>query len=175
MQSVEEYLPYVRSIAKKYCRRLPRHVEFDDIYSSGVLGLVRAVNRFDASKNIPFAAYAQLLIRGAITDSLRQQDWAPRHLRARAKRTGETLQCFVPMPEEFELPVKHEDALGKLIIRQAIDRLDDRARRVVHMYYFEGLLMTEIAERIGTTSGNVCWFLREARVKLQAIMEPARR
>src|SRR5271154_4540425 len=73
-----ENLPEVRYIARRIHDRLPSHVPFDDLVHAGILGLIDAVDKFDASKNVQLKSYARFRIRGAILDSLRQMDWSPR-------------------------------------------------------------------------------------------------
>jgi RNA polymerase sigma factor for flagellar operon FliA len=85
-----EQMPQVRSIARRIHERLPRHVPLEDLVHAGVLGLIDALNKFDAAKHVRFVAYAKFRIRGAILDSLRELDWSPRHLRRRARQLEET-------------------------------------------------------------------------------------
>ena len=61
------------------------HVELEDMIHAGVLGLFDAVAKYDGNKQVEFHAYAKHRIRGAILDSLRQQDWASRDMRRRQK------------------------------------------------------------------------------------------
>ncbi|HEY2545811.1 MAG TPA: FliA/WhiG family RNA polymerase sigma factor [Candidatus Acidoferrum sp.] len=84
-----ENLPEVRYIARRIHDRLPSHVQFDDLVHAGILGLIDAVDKFDASKNVQLKSYARFRIRGAILDSLRQLDWSPRNLRRQARRIEE--------------------------------------------------------------------------------------
>src|SRR6185369_12390908 len=80
-----EQLPQVRYIARRIHERLPQHVPLEDLVHSGVLGLIDALNKFDACKHVQFASYAKHRIRGAILDSLRELDWGPRELRRKAR------------------------------------------------------------------------------------------
>jgi RNA polymerase sigma factor for flagellar operon FliA len=50
------------------------------------LGLIAAIDRYDASHDVKLKTYAEYKIRGAILDSLRGLDWAPRQQRKRAKQ-----------------------------------------------------------------------------------------
>ena len=84
-----ENLPEVRYIARRVHDRLPAHVSFDDLVHAGILGLIDAVDKFDASKNVQLKSYARFRIRGAILDSLREMDWSPRNLRSQARRIEE--------------------------------------------------------------------------------------
>lgn len=81
-----EHLPQVRLIARRIHERLPENVSLDDVISTGVLGLIAAVDCFDPSQNVQLRTYAEHKIRGAILDSLRKMDWAPKNKRRRAKQ-----------------------------------------------------------------------------------------
>src|SRR5437868_9909155 len=85
-QLILEHLPQVRLIARRIHERLPESVSLDDLVSTGVVGLISAIDRFDAAHNVKLKTYAEYKIRGAILDSLRGLDWAPRQQRKRAKQ-----------------------------------------------------------------------------------------
>ena len=80
-----EHLPQVRLIARRIHERLPESVNLDDLVSTGTLGLIAAIDRFDPRHNVKLKTYAEYKIRGAILDSLRGLDWAPRQQRKRSK------------------------------------------------------------------------------------------
>ena len=80
-----KHLPQVRLIARRIHERLPESVNLDDLISTGTLGLIAAIDRFDARHNVKLKTYAEYKIRGAILDSLRGLDWAPRQQRKRSK------------------------------------------------------------------------------------------
>src|SRR6476659_4155858 len=81
-----EHLPQVRLIARRIQERLPESISLDDLVSTGVLGLISAIDNFDPRHNVKLKTYAEYKIRGAILDSLRGLDWAPRQKRRRAKQ-----------------------------------------------------------------------------------------
>lgn len=81
-----EHLPQVRLIARRIHERLPESVSLEDLVSTGVVGLIAAIDRFDPGHNVKLKTYAEYKIRGAILDSLRGLDWAPRQQRKRAKQ-----------------------------------------------------------------------------------------
>src|SRR5579862_5747602 len=81
-----EHLPQVRLIARRIHERLPESVNLEDLISTGTLGLIAAIDRFDPTQNVKLKTYAEYKIRGAILDSLRGLDWAPRQQRKRAKQ-----------------------------------------------------------------------------------------
>jgi RNA polymerase sigma factor for flagellar operon FliA len=81
-----EHLPQVRLIARRIHERVPESVTIDDLISTGTVGLISAIDRFDSSLNVKLKTYAEYKIRGAILDSLRGLDWAPRQQRKRSKQ-----------------------------------------------------------------------------------------
>jgi len=83
---VTKYLPLVKNIANKISMRLPNHIDSDDLRSAGVIGLLDAIDKFDPSRSVPFEAYAEFRIRGAIFDELRVMDRTPRSVRMQSKR-----------------------------------------------------------------------------------------
>jgi RNA polymerase sigma factor for flagellar operon FliA len=76
----------VRLIARRIQERLPENISLDDLVSTGVIGLISAIDNFDPSHNVKLKTYAEYKIRGAILDSLRGLDWAPRQKRRKAKQ-----------------------------------------------------------------------------------------
>lgn len=80
-----EYAPLIKYIAQKIASRLPSNIELDDLISCGVIGLMDAIEKFDASRDNKFKTYAEFRIRGAILDELRSQDWVPRSIREKTK------------------------------------------------------------------------------------------
>jgi RNA polymerase sigma factor FliA len=85
-QLILGHLPQVRLIARRIHDRLPESVSLDDLVSTGIVGLISAIDRFDSSHNVKLKTYAEYKIRGAILDSLRGLDWAPRQQRKRSKQ-----------------------------------------------------------------------------------------
>src|SRR5215470_5416823 len=81
-----EHLPQVRLIARRIQERLPESISLDDLVSTGVLGLISAIDNFDPAQNVKLKTYAEYKIRGAILDSLRGLDWAPRQKRRKSKQ-----------------------------------------------------------------------------------------
>jgi RNA polymerase sigma factor for flagellar operon FliA len=81
-----EHLPQVRLIARRIHERLPESVNLEDLVSTGTIGLIAAIDRFDPRHNVKLKTYAEYKIRGAILDSLRGLDWAPRQQRRRTKQ-----------------------------------------------------------------------------------------
>src|SRR5712691_8533096 len=102
-----EHLPQVRLIARRIHERLPESVNLEDLISTGTLGLIAAIDRFDPGQNVKLKTYAEYKIRGAILDSLRGLDWAPRQKRKMAKQIESAIsaaeQRFHRAPTEEEI------------------------------------------------------------------------
>ena len=102
-----EHLPQVRLIARRIHERLPESISLEDLISTGTVGLISAIDRFNPSLNVKLKTYAEYKIRGAILDSLRGLDWAPRQQRKRAKlieaaiASAEQRLHRVPLEEEI--------------------------------------------------------------------------
>lgn len=84
-QLILDHLGQVKLIASRIHEKLPESVCLDDLISAGVLGLIDAVDHFDPTLNVKLKTYAEHKIRGAILDSLRSLDWAPRNKRRKSK------------------------------------------------------------------------------------------
>src|SRR4249920_1205903 len=80
-----EHLPQVRLIARRIQERLPDSISLDDLISTGVLGLISAIDNFDPVRNVKLKTYAEYKIRGAILDSVRGMDGIAPHKRKRLK------------------------------------------------------------------------------------------
>jgi RNA polymerase sigma factor for flagellar operon FliA len=83
-----EYSPMIKYIAQRIADRLPSNVELDDLISTGVLGLIDAIEKYDPTKGAKFKTYAEFRVRGAIMDDLRAMDWVPRSIRQKATLIG---------------------------------------------------------------------------------------
>jgi RNA polymerase sigma factor for flagellar operon FliA len=79
------YAPLVKYVAGRVAIGLPSNVEFDDLVSFGVFGLMDAIEKFDPLRGIKFETYAIARIRGAILDGLRSNDWVPRSVRQKSR------------------------------------------------------------------------------------------
>ncbi|GFR35582.1 hypothetical protein TCEA9_13940 [Thermobrachium celere] len=77
-EMIIRYLPFVKYIASRLIIGTPPGIEFDDLVSYGIIGLIDAIEKYDPSKGIKFETYATLRIKGAIIDELRKISWMPK-------------------------------------------------------------------------------------------------
>jgi RNA polymerase sigma factor for flagellar operon FliA len=92
---VLSYLPLVRHIAYRKVRELPAWCEVDDLISSGIEGLIGAIDRYDPSKGATLEQFVWTRIQGAVLDDLRKVDWAPRSLRRREREIDRAREACV--------------------------------------------------------------------------------
>ena len=206
---VMEHVPLVKSMAQRLAQRLPSQVELSDLVSVGVLGLIDAAGRYKPASGVPFDAFARRRVQGAMLDSLRELDWAPRSLRrlrrevdtavaslrrkhgrepeekdiaaemglavAEYEKTLEQLRMLdigairsLDAPSEdgtprVELCVDPDEGAALQLERkelrahlaQAIQRLPERERQILALYYEEELTLAEIGEVIGVCESRV--------------------
>jgi RNA polymerase sigma factor FliA len=223
---VESHLPLVRTIVGRIAMTLPSHVDVEDLYSAGLVGLLNAVRNFDAKSGTSFETYARLRIRGSIIDELRRLDWVPRSVHAKARKVqavmreleqkngqvvseaqmakamkislGEYQQLldeirpttFICLdtaqssenddgPSHYESvadpsqqnPV--EDASRRelsSLIADRLEQLPEIQRKVLALYYFEGLRLREIAAAFKLTESRICQIHAQAILSIKSYL-----
>ncbi len=104
---VREYAPMIRMIAQRLVFRLPSSLDIDDLIHSGVIGLMKALERYDPTINARFKTYAEFRIRGAMLDEIRTLDWVPRSVHDKTKRLKQACDELIKLkgrpPSEEEL------------------------------------------------------------------------
>lgn len=89
---IEEYASLVKRIAQHMMVRMPASVQVDDLIQAGMIGLLEAAKKFDASQGASFETYAGIRIRGSIIDEMRRGDWVPRSVHRNSRKINETIQ-----------------------------------------------------------------------------------
>lgn len=191
-----EYSPLVKYVAGRLSAYLGQHVEFEDLVSYGIFGLIDAIDKFDIEKGNKFETYASLRIRGSILDSIRKMDWVPRTMRQKQKQMDqiyidlENKLGHIPSDEEvaqslnitvsevqelakknnvaslisldeyvdqnYEINISsskqsnqpeyvYEQQELKENLADAIEKLSEKEKMVISLYYFEDLTLKEIS------------------------------
>src|SRR5437764_1771462 len=112
---INETLPLIKHVVHRVATRLPVNIEMRDLINAGVLGLLDAIDKFEPERNVKFKTYAEVRIRGAILDSLRNLDWAPRSLRKKSKDLEKT---YAELSQKLRRPSTDEEvseAMGENI------------------------------------------------------------
>jgi len=91
-QLILEYAPLVKLVAGRLSMYLGYNVEYEDLVSYGIFGLIDAIDKFDFFKDVKFETYASLRIRGSILDQIRKMDWIPRTVRQRQREIDKAMQ-----------------------------------------------------------------------------------
>lgn len=107
---IREHAHVVKYVIGRLTGHLPGSVDREDLVSAGILGLIKAVDRFDPSRGVKFETYATTVVRGEVMESLRARDWAPRSLRRRLRQLAEVINrleaVLLRAPEEEEIAVE---------------------------------------------------------------------
>src|SRR6201994_108165 len=122
---IMEYAPLIKFIAQKIAVRLPSNIELDDLISSGVIGLMDAIEKYDPTRDNTFKTYAEFRIRGAILDELRAQDWVPRSIRDKAKMLDRTMASL-----ENEMGRAPTDEEVAAALKMSVDEFHDLVNQV---------------------------------------------
>lgn len=108
-----EYAPLVKLVAGRLSMYLGYNVEYEDLVSYGIFGLIDAIDKFDTMKDVKFETYASLRIRGSILDQIRKMDWIPRTVRQKQKKIDAAMR---EIEAEKGRPASDEEIAIKLNI-----------------------------------------------------------
>lgn len=137
-QLVQRFAPLVKRIAFHLMSRLPSSVQVDDLVQNGMIGLLDAIDRFEAGFGAQFETYATQRVRGAMLDGLRENDWLPRNLRRELRRIETAINQleheYGRAPSERELA----DSLGLSLADYQKTLHDARGHQLVYFEDFSG-------------------------------------
>ena len=225
---VKRFLPLVRYVASRMSVKFPTGLDFDDILSFGVLGLLDSIDRFEPERGFCFQTFAVPRIRGAILDELRRFDWISRSGREKLQKFEKTLENIAKnngnatdatLMKAMDMDEKSYKELLDIASRSYIVSLDDvlaledgdmqreetieddspsaldlmeqseeveqvlaalqklpeRERLLLSLYYYEGLTLKEIGRVLGVTESRVSQLHGRAitllRAEIKAIMQ----
>ena len=212
----------VKRIAHHLISRLPPAVQLDDLIQAGMLGLLEAAHKYDASKGASFETYAGIRIRGAMMDEIRKGDWVPRSVHRNARRIADTIReieaetgrdahdhevaeklgmtmeqynaslrdassgrLFSLDELDFDSANPEEDAFSEgntsnnplqgiekanflKNLAGEIDRLPEREKLVLSLYYDEELNLKEIGLVLGVSESRVSQLHSQAAMRLRS-------
>ena len=221
---VRKHLPLVKTVVGRLAMTLPPHVDVDDLYSVGVIGLLNAIRNFDESNGASFETYARIRIHGAVIDELRRMDCVSRTVRDKARKVQAVIsrleQQHGQPPTEEEVAKQMQLSLAEYhalldeirpvtfvcldaiigaedsdsseqyervadatqespmdtaskrelsrLVEVRIQQLPVMQRKVLALYYFEGLRLREIAEAVGVTESRICQIHSQAILAIKA-------
>ncbi|AEE13662.1 RNA polymerase, sigma 28 subunit, FliA/WhiG [Thermodesulfobium narugense DSM 14796] len=194
------YLPLVKRIAAKIYTTIQGKVEFEELLNYGIFGLLTSIERFEESRNLKFETFATHRIRGAILDGLRQIDPLKRGTRSKVKKIdraiNELKSSLGKDPSDKDVAdylniTKEEllnwyaeiDALSTfqsdfsdseksyIDLSMAIEKLEEREKQVIDLYYYEDLSLDEIAKILNISVSRVSQIHGKALIKLKSQLE----
>jgi len=225
---ISHYSYLVKITSGRVVTSLPPNLERDDLISVGVVGLIKAVDQFDPGRQVKFETYAIALIRGAMLEMLREEDWVPRSIRDNVKNlertynrlevrfgrpatedevagelgittddlqqmlsntsrasvlsledalsgggdSGETLQLAdVLADESANVATAVEKTERKKMLGIGIDRLPEREKLVIALYYYEGLTFKEIGKVLTVSESRVYQLHTQAVLRLRGYLQ----
>lgn len=223
VEIINHYSYLVKITAGRLVTSLPGGLDREDLIGAGVIGLIKSVDQFDPTRDVKFETYAIALIRGAILEMLRDEDWVPRSIREKLKaldRASMQLETKLGRPasdhEVAEYMGISKEEVGELMVRMGrtnvyslddiltsgdsddpihfvelivdedsnpsgevegrelrrilatgVDKLPERERLVVALYYFEGLTFKEIGRVLGVSESRVYQLHTQAMNRLR--------
>lgn len=222
---IQHYSYLVKVTVGRLVATLPGGIEREDLVSAGVVGLIKAVDHYDFTRDVKFETYAIALIRGAVLEMLREEDWVPRSIREKLRALDRTVVALeselgrAPSEDEIatrmEIPSKQvselivrtsrttvqsledvisgpsEDGLRlvdlvvdegtntdrevqgremRRILVQGTDRLPEREKLVVALYYHRGLTFREIGKVLGVSEPRAHHLHTQAMTRLRSHM-----
>jgi len=203
-----EYAGLVKVVAGRLSMYLGYNVEYDDLVSYGIFGLIDAIDKYNPNMQNKFETYASLRIRGEILDQIRKMDWIPRTVRQKQKQidaaikeiestTGKTasdeaiaqklgiseneyadwqnqlkvtnvvsLNEYIEQGSDvpngrngsshFDTPEEvFEEQELKIVMREALELLTEKERKVIELYYYEELTLKEISMVLEVSESRV--------------------
>lgn len=165
---IEQHLPLVRMLAARFVRH---GEQLEDLAQIGAVGLIKAVDRFDASRGTSLLAYAVPTILGEIKRHLRD---GAQPVRVPRDRREQTPVRAVPLDLEAEAArdtaAERRLELGeeRILIARGLRKLARRERRIVSLRYFGGLSQRRIAAELGLSQVHVSRLLNQSLGKLRA-------
>lgn len=220
---IVEYVPLVKVVSGRLSMYLGYTVEYDDLVSYGIFGLIDAIDKFDYDKGIKFETYASLRIRGSILDQIRKMDWIPRSVRQKQKQMesaiakieseenrvatdeevarelnitideyfnwqGQTKITNIASIDEFVeqgIEVKAFDSARnaqnepdrvfeqeeiKELLAGSLEKLTEKERMVVVLYYYEELTLKEISKVLEVSESRISQLHTKALQKMKQVL-----
>ena len=134
-----KYLYLVKFVAGRLYTNYGNNVEYDDLVSYGVFGLIDAIEKYDTARGVKFDTYAQLRIKGAIIDYLREIDWLPRSVRQKAK---ELERAYYELENELGRPANDDEIAARLDVS-----VDDFQKKIQYISTYSIVSLDDLLEQ----------------------------
>lgn len=225
-QIVEKYIPLVKYLASRVMLGKTKYIEYEDLVSYGIVGLLDAINRYDSTKGMKFSSYATLRVKGAMIDEIRKCRPISKGAMDKLAKYNECVEKLQnrymrePSLQEIalELNISEEEvsqvenyinymsimSLESIIysddddvtimetledknsispeesledkekleiLEEAIEKLKDKDKLILNLYYYEKLTLKEIGQILEVSESRVCQLHSRAIRNLRAVMQ----
>lgn len=225
-QIIEKYIPLVKYLASRVSIGKTKYIEYEDLVSYGIIGLMDAISKFDPTKGMKFSSYASIRIRGSMIDEIRKNRPISKGAMDKLARYNDSIEklqnklmrepsideiakdlnmtisevseienyinymsvvsletiiyseeddiTFMGLVEDKTTPSPEESLEEKEkldILAECIEKLKEKDRLVLNLYYFEGLTLREIGNVLEVSESRICQLHSRAIRNLRAIMQ----
>ena len=225
-QIVEQYIPLVKYIASRIMVGRTTYIEYEDLVSYGLIGLMDAISKFDPDKGIKFSSYASIRIKGEMIDQIRKarpfskgaMDKLAKYNEAVEKLQNELYReptideiskylgisisdvidiegyinfmavvslenilfseddelTVMGVVEDKNSPSPHEayeEQERVEVLAECIDKLKEKDRIILNLYYYEGLTLKEIGQVLDVSESRVCQLHSRAIKNLRTMLK----
>ena len=223
---VEQYIPLVKYIASKIMVGRTTYIEYEDLVSYGLIGLMDAISKFDSSRGVKFSSYASIRIKGEMIDQIRKARPISKGAMDKLAKYNEAVEILqnklyreptveeiakylgikinevidiegyinfmavvslegILFSEDDELTIKeliedenspspheeYEEQEKVEVLAQCIEKLKEKDRIILKLYYYEGLTLREIGEMLEISESRVCQLHSRAIKNLRAMLK----
>ena len=188
-QIILEYAPLVKVVAGRLSMYLGYNVEYDDLVGYGIFGLIDAIDKYDAGKDVKFETYASLRIRGSILDQIRKiafeigiteeelSAWQSQlkitnivSLNEYVEQGSEPVMDAHGNSHFIQPEEKIQENELKKVLKETLGLLTEKERRVIELYYYEELTLKEISRVLGVTESRISQLHTKALLKMRKKM-----
>lgn len=225
-QIIEKYIPLVKYLASRVSIGKTKYIEYEDLVSYGIIGLMDAISKFDPTKGMKFSSYASIRIRGSMIDEIRKHRPISKGAMDKLARYNDSIEklqnklmrepsideiakdlnmtlsqvneienyinymsvvsletiiyseeddiTFMGLVEDKTTPSPEESLEEKEkldILAECIEKLKEKDRLVLNLYYFEGLTLREIGNILEVSESRICQLHSRAIRNLRVIMQ----
>ena len=172
---VEKYIPLVKYLASRIMLGKTKYIEYEDLVSYGIVGLLDAINRYDSSKGMKFSSYATLRIKGAMIDEIRKNRPISKGAMDKLAKYNESVErlqnIFMREPSIKEIAIDLEYNEKLEILSEAIEKLKEKDKLILNLYYYEKFTLKEIGQVLEVSESRVCQLHSRAIRNLREIMK----
>lgn len=139
----------------------------EDLFQTGCIGLIKAVDSFDFERNIKFATYAVKVIQNEILMTFRKK-----------RIVAQSIDELFTIDGGFEISLMdmvsdgtcmEDELVSNMYLEQAFNKLKDNEKRIIYLHFFKGMKQHELAKMMGCTQSYISRIISEIINKMRRI------